>query len=149
MPYKAGEKVNLTAELSLHDENGKLIKFGYKFIVYHRNNSSQKSQWGISCEEELWCFIQCKRADWIDDFKGWGIDFKNGNLNIIGLSKDKRNLYIIKFVDGNKNNNWHGYPADYMQNSQDKPPTEILKEWVVSRFINKANMSKIMRGQEI
>jgi hypothetical protein len=36
-----------------------------------------------------------------------------------------------------------------MKNTQDKPPTEILYEWVKSNYIKKSGMSKIMKGKKI
>jgi|TergutMp193P3_1026864.scaffolds.fasta_scaffold16748_4 hypothetical protein len=149
MPYKAGDRVDLTNDFSFYDGNNKLIKYFYKFIIYHRNKSSKKSQWLITCNEELEHFIKCVENNWIRNFYGWAIEIMNGNHTVIGVSKDNRDLYIIKFVDGNKNNNWHGYPADYMFNTQDKPPTEILQNWVILGCITKSKMAKVMRGQNI
>ena len=55
------------------------------------------------------------------------------------------NLYAIfaKFVDGSKNNIWHGYPANILANKQDIPPTSILLLWEKLNYINKSDIRKI------
>ena len=56
---------------------------------------------------------------------------------------NKEDLKVAKFVDGSKNNIWHGYPANILANKQDIPPTSILLLWEKLNYINKSDIRKI------
>ena len=55
-----------------------------------------------------------------------GFNIENATLQVVGVLNN-RELKLAKFVDGTNNNVWHGYPADHMTKSQDRPTTGILK----------------------
>ena len=109
----------------------------YTIISYHRNfNYNQnKSCWIINVEEEFECFKKCYNNKWFDendDYEiagGWGILIENKKVKILGKNKFNDDLKIAKFVDSENNGYWHGYPADYIRNIQDKPSTKILFLW--------------------
>jgi len=138
MPYTADTEIDLTEQTSGN----------YIISSQHRRTGNpNKSVWTITYDEEIECFIQSMNGKWKLDTQAWGLKVVNNVIQIIGLSPDNQELKLAKFVDGNNINVWHGYPADYMKKSQDRPTTNILQIWVRSGFITKAKMSKIRLGQ--
>ena len=114
----------------------------------HRGRRNpHKSTWIITIEEEIECFIQAVNNNWRIETEAWGVKTFGGILQVVGLNYNQQELKLAKFVDGNSTNVWHGYPADYMSKSQDRPTTSILKVWVKNGFLTKAKMSKIRQGQ--
>ncbi|KAF2342278.1 hypothetical protein [Flavobacterium tistrianum] len=138
MTYKADTEIDL----------GEHIDGIYIISSQHRRTGNMnKSIWLIDFKEEIDCFIQTISNNWKDGVEAWGLKHENSNLKVLGLSSMKEELKLAKFVDGNKKNVWHGYPANHMANSQDRPTTEILKKWVDLGYITKAKMNKIRQGQ--
>jgi hypothetical protein len=130
-----------------------------KDVIYihkmdHRNGSAKKSQWTITEVEEGSCFGKAFVCQWSfpeRNYNCWGLHFNEQRQVVyLGESKDegseKYNLFIAKFVDGNRNNKWHGYPANYIQNNQDIPPRDVLLKWGNSGYISFAAIRKIMGG---
>ncbi len=66
----------------------------------------------------------------------------------VALPPDQIRLFIAKFVDSNKNNKWHGYPANHVKNNQDIPPEEILLKWVNAQYIRMALVRKLIGGKK-
>ncbi len=114
---------------------------------HRRTGNPHKSIWTITFDEEVECFINAMNGNWKTEAVAWGIKVLDDVLHVVGLNTNNQELKIAKFVDGNKTNVWHGYPADYMSKSQDRPETVILKTWVDNGYITKAKMSKIRLGQ--
>lgn len=117
----------------------------YKIVTVHRRAGNQnKCIWTITPKEEVDCFQFSASNDWLDEKQGWGLKSnKNGSLDQIGLSTQKKPLKIAKFVDTNLTCEWHGYPADYCKNSQDVPSCKVLEKWKKNNLISKTNFSKI------
>lgn len=138
MTYKADTEIDLSEHI-----NGKYIISSQ----HRRTGNINKSVWLIDFNEEINCFIQTINKNWKDGVEAWGLKYENSNLKVLGLSSMKDELKLAKFVDGNNKNVWHGYPANHMSNSQDRPTTEILKKWVDEGYITKAKMNKIRQGQ--
>ncbi|MFB9107753.1 hypothetical protein [Flavobacterium gyeonganense] len=137
MPYTADERINLSPK----------VLSEYIISSQHRRvGNANKCVWTISFEEEVNCFSNSFTENWISNSKAWGLIIENDFLKVIGLNNDKQELKLAKFVDANKNNIWHGYPADYMNRAQDIPLENILKKWVTKKYITKAKMNKIRRG---
>ena len=119
----------------------------------HRDNTPEKSQWTISELEERDCFEFSLRNNWnTPDCVSWGLYFDHtGNVGYLGKSAskeaDKQNLFLAKFVDSNKNNLWHGYPANHTKN-QDRPPEQILNNWMKEKYFSVAKIRKISKGQK-
>ena len=86
-------------------------------------------------------------GNWKAGTEAWGVKVLGDVLQVLGLNNNKQELKLAKFVDGTNTNVWHGYPADYVSKSQDRPATNILKIWVDSGYLTKAKMSKIRLGQ--
>lgn len=137
MPFQADKEISLTDFPSS------------KYIIssqHRKTGNPNKSIWIISFNDEVECFLQTLEKNWKQHNEGWGIKVLNDALQVIGNSVSKDELKIAKFVDGSNTDVWHGYPADYMRNSQDRPTTEILTVWVNSGYITKSKMSKIRKG---
>jgi hypothetical protein len=121
-----------------------------KYILssQHRGRGNKhKSIWIITHVDEIECFIQTINENWTNGREAWGIKVDHRILQVVGISTVKSELKLAKFVDGTSKNVWHGYPADYLSKSQDRPTTGILKSWVLNGYITKAKMSKIRLGQ--
>lgn len=137
MPYQADTKIDLKPD----------VQSEYIISSQHRRTGNQnKCIWIITHDEEVNCFSNSYTEKWISDSKAWGLIIENNSLKILGLNDDDQELKLAKFVDANKNNIWHGYPADYMNRVHDIPVQNILKKWVEKNIITKAKMSKIRRG---
>ena len=114
---------------------------------HRRVGNPNKSIWILSHEEEIGCFVFSINSGWKNQIVSWGLSLLGTEMQIIGRNPENEELKIAKFVDGNGNNIWHGYPADYLRKSQDRPETCTLKSWVQHGYITKAKMSKIRLGQ--
>ncbi len=116
----------------------------YKAVGYHRNGNPNKSQWLISVDEEINCFVVTIENRWIsDDHRGWGI---SADCKVLGKTTSKNDTYIARFEeDRYALNHWHGYPADLSRN-QDIPLGFILIDWKQQNYITKSQYSKIRRG---
>ena len=101
----------------------------YTISAAHRRKSSKKSRWTISTNEEFACFSNSITNTWKQNFSAWGLHIVNSTPDILGKGVNKEDLKVAKFVDGSKNNIWHGYPANILANKQDIPPTSILLLW--------------------
>jgi len=120
----------------------------YKPNKQHRDKNPNKSQWTISILEEVKVFENTYPNNWIDQSVGWGLHFVNNGVQYLGnASNQNRRLFIAKFMDGNCNGKWHGYPADYQTNIQDIPNEFGLKEWVDKRYLSNAKIAKITQGK--
>ena len=130
------------------DENNNQVK--YSPNPEHRNDNPMKSQWTILEEEELECFRVAYKSGWKRENNAWGLHFtcNNTQFGYLGLGRDRNiKLFIAKFKNDVPHETWHGYPADYQQNSHDVPETEILRSWVKNNILGKAKMRKIIRGE--
>lgn len=126
------------------NENRKVI---YMISKKHRDESPQKSKWIIPINIEINLFEQAIRLGNEKNYTAWNLFKCNNAISVIGISQDGQELKLAKFVDGNKNDRWHGYPANYLRNNQDIPPSNVLDLWVNNKFITPATMAKIRRGQ--
>lgn len=118
----------------------------YTSVAQHRHQTNnEKSRWIISIEDEINCFNLSRGNKWNhpgnNKMIGWGYISDNGRFKILGENLAYNDLKIAKFFG--INNKWHGFPADYRNNETDRPPTNILQEWV-----NKSKMRKIRNGQK-
>jgi hypothetical protein len=110
----------------------------YLYKSDHRNGGNPlKSQWVIDLAAELSCFEGAHSAGWIDDTVAWGLRIIGGVPSVVGTSIRGVPLKLAKFVETKQPQYWHGYPADYRQNAQDRPSVEILLKWVTLAYIGK------------
>jgi len=121
-----------------------------KYIVSsaHRRHQPDKSWWTISIGDEVNCFIASVVNNWIEFAVAWG-HIQNGNsLRVIGNNSQNLPLKLAKFIDSTETNVWHGYPADYVRNCQDRPGMPILQDWRIKGIIEKHHIVKIRKGKE-
>jgi len=133
------------------DEIIKLEKKDLWYIVvsYHRNSSlPTKAKWTIPRIKEFQCFINSEEKEWLINDEGWGLIANGNKLMELGKNPQSESLFMSKFIDSNKNNTWHGYPADYRRKIQDIPSTSILKKWYNEGLIEKHQILKIKKGKK-
>lgn len=140
-------------DLSLKDEEKK-----FKGWVYHPNpdhrgikNIKKKAKWDISVDEEIICFVYARKSNWINGDKGWGLHLSNNEPQKVGRlakpdNRKQRYSWIARFHDGTSTSNWHGWPADTKLKTNDRPTTEVLKDWKKKGYITKAILIKILKG---
>jgi len=120
----------------------------YIINIAHRRKRGQKSKWTIAEKTEVQCFETACSQFWMLEAKGWGL-LLNGNIvQVLGVTKNVFPSKIAKFVDSNEDGIWHGYPADYQRNPQDRPDISILKRWMEQDIISVPTMRKIRGGQK-
>ena len=121
----------------------------YTISKKHRGRNPDKSHWIIKMPKEVALFRDALRLGYEDkaNFTAWNFLIVDGEICAIGKSVDDLELKMAKFVDSNKNEQWHGYPANYMKNNQDIPPASLLLSWQKAGFITTATMKKIKGGQ--
>jgi hypothetical protein len=116
--------------------------------AHRRKGNKDKSWWIISLVDEVQCFDISYRRVWVNDKEGWGLYCKGGALIVVGHAPDGEKVKIAKFLNKNSDQYWHGYPANYKNNPQDRPPMDILFMWRDEKLIKKHHMSHIRRGKE-
>lgn len=140
MQYKLG--VNNEIKIS---EDRKVI---YTISAQHRGHRQYKSNWSIRMYQEVYLFIDALTNEYEDTYTAWNLKVdSDNNVCVIGKSDDGHELKIAKFIDSDKKEWWHGYPAHYVKNIQDIPPAKILLDWQKKGYITTATMKKIKGGQ--
>lgn len=121
----------------------------YTISKKHRGRNKEKSYWSIKMPREIALFRSALQNGYEDKANNiaWNLNIVNGENCIVGYTVDKRELKLAKFVDSNHNEKWHGYPANYIKNSQDRPSAKILQLWCSIGIISTATMKKIKGGQ--
>lgn len=112
----------------------------------HRRSQPHKSRWIVSATKEVNCFIDSDVSGWTEVDIAWGIILENNTLLSLGRGVQNDMLKVAKFVG--INNVWHGYPADYLRNHQDRPSMKILQIWREKGIIEKHQVVKIRQGKE-
>jgi hypothetical protein len=114
----------------------------------HRGRPSpSKSSWILSLPEEVRCFEQASTNGWASGRHRWGNWLTAGKLTPLGMNHWSEELHIARFVDGGPNTPWHGFPADYRRNKQDRPPVHVLAAWRDAGIIEKHVIAKIRMGK--
>lgn len=136
----------LKLQIGEDEENTETIQ--YSPNPQHRDNNPNKSQWIITEDEEMNCFKTAYSKGWVIGNNAWSLHYIQNELTYLGIGVDRStNLFIAKFKNDISHSTWHGYPADYQQNAQDVPGTDILRDWIKCNVLPKAKISKIMKGQ--
>ena len=126
------------------DENRTVI---YTISKKHRGKNKNKSSWSIAMHEEVDLFADALKKGYEEDNIAWNLLFDGKAVCVVGYSTDDYELKLAKFLDSDKKDQWHGYPADYLKNIQDIPPYDFLKRWMEAKYITVAVMAKIRKGQ--
>lgn len=122
---------------------------GRRYILKadHRGRPTKhKSVWRISVQDEVACFDHAFDSDWVQALTGWGLHLVESIPAILGENL----LYQVKigkFVSIDAAGPWHGYPADYRERLQDRPPVEVLVRWRDSKIIEKHEISRVRQGK--
>lgn len=127
----------------------------YAVVSYHRDKTrlNEKSKWIIDEASEIDCFVtSISNPDWVNENTCWGVktikEADQVKIDKLGTGTKGDNLFFAKFIDGSKDNKWHGYPADYMNNNQDRPSTNFLRSLFGNKFLTKPQVSKIKKGKK-
>lgn len=121
----------------------------YLIHPHHRNRNPEKSQWTVTHQEELQSFTRALAAEWTVDSFGWGVHVVNGVASYLGIAVDKTtSLIIAKFIKDGVMNQWHGYPANHVENQQDIPPESVVNKWLNEGVLPTAKISKISKGKK-
>jgi len=122
----------------------------YIWNMQHRNGNPNKSQWIINHNQEIHVFEYSYGANWISRKQNkkfsWGLNLINEVPSVLGETAKNCELplqfvRIAKFVEGTQT--WHGYPANYRCNSQDRPDPKILENWYTRGYIRKDEIKKV------
>lgn len=120
----------------------------YLINMEHRSKRNQKSKWTVYPETEVKCFEHACYQSWLVEWGGWGLVLNGDIMLQLGVTRDNLPSKIAKFVDSSQNGIWHGYPADYQRNHQDRPAMKILERWKEIGVIDASAMRKIRGGQK-
>ena len=124
----------------------------YRSKPDHRDGTNLKSQWTILYNQEVASFDLATREDWSSGATTrWGLHMNPapGNLgqSASAFGTPTRPLFIAKFIDGDANDLWHGYPADPYRNQHDIPPSSVLRAWNSATHLRPAVIRKLVKGQ--
>jgi hypothetical protein len=124
----------------------------YSSKADHRDGTTIKSQWTISHTDETTSFDLATCENWSSSATTrWGLHLgpAPGNLgrSAFIFGTPTRDLFIAKFIDGNANDSWHGYPADPYRNQHDLPPSNVLRAWNSPIYLRPALIRKLVKGQ--
>ena len=121
----------------------------YFFHGHHRSRRrTHKSQWTITMPQELDCFTTALCNQWTNNDQGWGVRIENMRMIELGRNAHGEPLSIAKFQDAASPGMWHGYPADYARNIQDRPNVGILISWREMGIIHKHQIAKVRAGKK-
>lgn len=126
--------------------NGEL----YKFIEKHRTfGFKDASRWIITRNEEYKLADDSIELNYVEENKKCKQAYnllKNANkIEVVGKNFKNDELKLGKFINSYQNE-WHGYPADYCRNNQDRPNQNTLKKLLDDGKIDKKQMRRISQG---
>lgn len=122
----------------------------YGIHLDHRNQTPQKSQWTIDEPAEIDSFCLACQSGWLVNTQGWGLHVAGAGSgpDYLGLNDaGNMQLFVARFVDGNSNGQWHGYPMDHIRRPQDRPPDTVKDSWIAGGYLPAAKVRKIAKGQ--
>lgn len=129
----------------------KELKCSYYISSAHRSpkKNPKKSYWIVNGNIELDIFKTAKEKEWGNDNTLWGLHLDGeGKILDLGENTFKEKLKIARFIDKNNDRIWHGYPADFVRNKNDRPEMTTLKEWKEKDYIEKHHILKIRMGKQ-
>ena len=145
--HQLDKELNIEIKI-LNDEIEENLKMKYIFSSAHRRTQKDKTRWTVSTHTEIDCFKNTQTSKYLEgDEVAWGCLKTTSGLIDLGINGHKENLKIAKFVDKNKLKIWHGYPADFVRNPQDRPSVSVLKKWRTGDIIEKHHITKIRQGK--
>ena len=131
----------------------------YCFSPKHRSKSNPNaSVWIISLQEEFHlCDDAIFKSKYVQPYSNskkfaYNLKRESNKLKQLGVSNSNTKDYgliISKFINDMNLKEWHGYPADYIANTQDKPDDAILLKMKINGLITAREMMRIKRGIKI
>ncbi len=127
-------------------------RVGQLYVInwQHRDGNPKKSQWAIDQGQEIGVFECSYESDWVsqeqDKRSSWGLYIVDRIPSVLGRTARECKLplgdvRVAKFTESQQT--WHGYPANYRDNNQDRPDTRILKSWHTRGYIRKNEIKRI------
>jgi len=147
-PTPAAANVRLTCTINKPNGNNQVqIEEHYQIHPQHRNRTPIKSQWAISCDDELSVFAGSVCDNLIINGQYmWGIYIPGAEPEVLGVTRYGDATKLAIFDNGGHNGYWHGYPADYIR-GQEIPTVEVFDLWRNKGTLTKADINKIIKGQ--
>ena len=111
----------------------------------HRQPSSGHSQWEISEQDEISCFVNSESSGWIGNERGWGLHDVRETIVYLGTDRetDERTFHA-KFIDNAASGVWHGFPAS----RKDRPDESILKDWLIKGLVRTKAIKQLSKGMK-
>src|SRR5262249_8786876 len=125
---------------------------GYKYIskTDHRDNTSSKSQWTISVDDEHACFDFGVSRSWVSSAgdSAWGLHVVDGRADYLGKTAPGRqpeaNLFVAFFQLADV---CHGYPSDAKRSRRETPPVSVIRAWLEGGYLRGSVIRKLQLGQ--
>jgi hypothetical protein len=119
----------------------------YQIHPHHRNRTPGKSQWTITELAEVGAFEVARGRNWLTLGTGWGLHVRDGRAEYLGIAADQATLlFLAKYVDTGRTNQWHGYPVPNDAGGN-KPPDQIIGDWMSMELIRPACARKLAQGR--
>ena len=126
-----------------------IIREDVRYFVHpkHRGRPTKnRCTWIISVLEEVALFrkvipVLCRPGEIY-----WAAEAEGRRLRTVGINVHRESLIFAKFVDDSAI--WHGYPADYRKQPQDRPPIPVLQNWETQGLLKKHHIAKISGGKK-
>lgn len=128
----------------------------YFFSPKHRSKgNANASIWAIGCREEYDLADRSINKKYIEvpdngtiKEVAYNVLKINGQIKVVGHNSSGSDLVISKHIKP-QGNQWHGYPADYIRNQQDKPKNATLQKLQNDDLITRREAVSIARGKKL
>lgn len=112
----------------------------------HRDRTPGKAQWKIGLPEERNIFQAAMASQWTESKFAWSLYQLAGSVAHLGVDRDHVTQVLVARFDEHADDEWHGYPCNYKE-PQQRPPTEVLNDWLKKELLPRAKIRKIASGQ--
>ncbi|WP_298273851.1 hypothetical protein [uncultured Bradyrhizobium sp.] len=112
----------------------------------HRDGTPGKAQWKIGLSEERGIFQVAMASQWIESKFAWSLYQSAGSVAHLGVDRDHVTQVFVARFDEHADDEWHGYPCNYKK-PQQRPPTDVLNDWLKKALLSPAKIRKIASGQ--
>ncbi|MDK2777179.1 MAG: hypothetical protein KYX62_05920 [Pseudomonadota bacterium] len=132
----------------------KIVGIILKFSEYKVNSGkhrtppakSNRTQWLVDPWQELSLFCSAYDNEWVDSSGClWAAKKGVGSKPAVLGTTGSQEVYLAKYVQGS-NDDWHGYPVSTSRQG-DRPPDEVIKDFIEKGIIDKSCRQKILKGK--
>ena len=151
LPFSACARLRRQPVATQMDQSSEHDGPRYVALAYHRDGTSEKSQWTISEANERAVFVDAIDRGWVVAGSAWGIFRRARRLEQLGeAATTSAPLYVAIFRSQNAPAIWHGYPADHQRRPGDRPPESVVREWLTLNLSNltPAKVAKLLAGKK-